>query len=95
MARLTCDHLLRRARGAKRCTQWSASNDCFWPSIQPKQIATSSASAWVTDSMPLPLRAIFSQMPSLPSGWPASHSRQACLLGNESVGWGFSATRAR
>ena len=95
MARLTCDHLLRRARGAKRCTQWWSSKDCLRPSIQPKQIATSSASAWVTDSMPLSLRAIFSQMPSLSSGWAASHSRQACLLRNESVGCCFSATRAR
>jgi hypothetical protein len=42
---LTCDHLLRGPRGVKRCSQKRSSPGRRWPSIQPKQIAISSAAA--------------------------------------------------
>ena len=45
LRRLTCDHLLRGPRGPKRWSQNDSSWAPFCPSIQPQQIASSSASA--------------------------------------------------
>jgi hypothetical protein len=44
-SRLIRDQRLRGRRGVKRCSQRCSSRAAFWPSIQPKQSAPSSASA--------------------------------------------------
>ncbi len=54
------DHGLPFRRGENRCRKWVSSRDLRWLSIQPWQMATSSASAAVTDACPEPFLAIFS-----------------------------------
>jgi hypothetical protein len=44
-SRLIFDQLLRVDLGVKRCSQKRSSSPFFWPSIQPWQSASSSASA--------------------------------------------------
>jgi hypothetical protein len=46
------DQPLLALLGVNFCTQELASNGSFCPSIQPKQSAWSSASAYVTDGTP-------------------------------------------
>ena len=61
---LIFDHLLRARRGVNRCSQYVSSNGRFWPSIQPKHNATSSASAYVGLGMPDAFLASLSHRPS-------------------------------
>src|SRR5690242_10906286 len=48
------DQILRADRGRNLCSQACSLSPSFCPSIHPKQSATSSASAWVTDRVPEP-----------------------------------------
>ena len=56
------------------------------PSIQPKQSATSTASAWTTVGMPVPFLAILIQRPSLVAWCSSSQASKSCLDANGKTG---------
>jgi hypothetical protein len=60
---LIFDQRLPGLRGVKRCSQCSSSSLPFWPSIQPKQSAISSASGYDSPGVPEPFLAILSHTP--------------------------------
>src|SRR5688572_19468642 len=62
--RLILDHMLFERLGPKRWRYCFSSRLSAWLSIQPQQMASSSASAYVTLGMPEPFLENFNQTPS-------------------------------
>src|SRR5215469_10484657 len=83
---LIFDHRLPGLRGVKRCSQWSSSKARFCPSIQPKQSAASSASAYDTLGSVAVVLPILSQQPAEVACSASSHARQSAAEPNACIG---------
>src|SRR5829696_561774 len=83
---LIFDQVLRGRRGPNLWRNQLSSSPLRWPSIQPKQRATSSASACVTVAIPVAFFAIFSHTPGARSCSASIQASNAAALSNGTIG---------